>query len=88
VTRTPWRDHFEDENLAGQFLGAIKNRLTNPRYAELQKAFAPEGGFQGESWTQRLFMWAAGTVGEKDPTFRRSVSVGSFTARARLGHSR
>lgn len=58
------------QNLARQFLGAVKNRLTNPRYAELQKAFAPEGGFEGESWTQAQIFVGGRDSGEKDPTIQ------------------
>jgi hypothetical protein len=70
-------------NLANQFLGAIKNRLTNPRYAELQKAFAPEGGFQGESWTQRAIYVGGRDSGEKDPTVQ-TLGVGGQVYGARL----
>lgn len=70
-------------NLANQFLGAIKNRLTNPRYAELQKAFAPEGGFQGESWTQRAIYVGGRDSGEKDPTIQ-TLGVGGQVYGARL----
>ena len=58
--------------LASQFLGAIKMRLTHPRYAKLIEHFAPEGGFKAtaESWTQdQIFLDIMDRDGiEKDPT--------------------
>jgi hypothetical protein len=70
-------------NLANQFLGAIKNRLESPRYIELQKAFAPEGGFQGESWTQRAIYVGGRDSGEKDPTVQ-ALGLGGQLYGARL----
>jgi hypothetical protein len=70
-------------NLARQFLGAIKNRLTNPRYSELQKAFAPEGGFEGESWTQSAIYVGGRNSGEKDPTVQ-ALGMGAAVYGARL----
>lgn len=58
--------------LATDFVGAIKMRLTHPRYAKLIEDFAPEGGFKAtaESWTQdTIFLDIADRDGiEKDPT--------------------
>jgi hypothetical protein len=70
-------------NLARQFLGAVKNRLTSPRYSELQKAFAPEGGFQGESWTQNAIFVGGRDSGEKDPTIQ-ALGIGGQLYGARL----
>jgi hypothetical protein len=70
-------------NLARQFLGAIKNRLTSPKYAQLQSAFAPEGGFQGESWTQSAIYVGGRDSGEKDPTVQ-ALGIGSQLYGARL----
>jgi hypothetical protein len=70
-------------NLARQFLGAVKNRLTNPRYSELQKAFAPEGGFEGESWTQSAIFVGGRDSGEKDPTLQ-ALGMGAAVYGARL----
>lgn len=40
--------------LAKQFLFGIKERLTSPDFMELQKAYAPDGGWEAtsESWTE------------------------------------
>ena len=70
-------------NLARQFLGAIKNRLTNPRYSSLQQAFAPEGGFEGESWTQSAIYVGGRNSGEKDPTVQ-ALGMGAAVYGARL----
>jgi hypothetical protein len=72
-------------NLARQFLGAVKNRLTNPRYAELQKAFSPDGGFQGDSWTQAQIFVGGRDSGEKDPTLQ-ALGMGSAVYGARLDY--
>lgn len=70
-------------NLARQFLGAIKNRLENPRYRDLQLAFSPEGGFQGESWTQSAIYVGGRDSGEKDPTVQ-ALGMGAAVYGARL----
>lgn len=62
----------ETSRLAEDFLFAIKQRLTHPDYLELQKAYAPEGGWKqtAESWKQnRIVVGAGGRSGEeKDPS--------------------
>lgn len=69
--------------LAQQFLGAVKNRLTSPRYSALQAAFAPEGGFAGESWTQQAIFVGGRNSGEKDPTLQ-ALGMGAQVYGARL----
>ena len=58
--------------MAKKFLFAIKNRLTHPAYVELQRAFAPEGGWRAtaDAWTADMIYVGAEdrTSGEKDPT--------------------
>jgi hypothetical protein len=62
----------KNEKMAKQFLFAIKNRLTHPRFTALQAAFAPQGG-----WKETAEKWSATELylggddrdsGEKDPT--------------------
>jgi hypothetical protein len=58
--------------MAQKFLLSIKNRLTHPRYQDLQLAFGPPGGFEknSDSWKQDLIYLSseARDSGEKDPT--------------------
>jgi hypothetical protein len=58
--------------MAQKFLLSIKNRLTHPRYQELQLAFGPPGGFEknSDSWKQDLIYLSSESrdSGEKDPT--------------------
>jgi len=62
--------------LAADFLYAIKQRLTSPDFLELQKAYAPDGGWEqtAESWTENRIVFGtdtrtsgAGASHEKDP---------------------
>lgn len=58
---------------AKKFLYAIKSRLTSSRYAALQAAYAPEGGFKpdradGASWGMEKIYVRGVDSGEKDPT--------------------
>jgi hypothetical protein len=58
------------QDLAKQFLYQVKQRFEHPDYHELQAAYAPEGGFKGESWREDRF-YVAGRRGEgKDPTLQ------------------
>lgn len=62
-------------DLASQMLYGIKTRLTSPDFIELQKAYAPDGGWEttSESWTESRIVFGtdvrAGGEGahEKDP---------------------
>ncbi|WP_157521678.1 hypothetical protein [Herbidospora cretacea] len=58
--------------LASQMLWAIKQRLTHPRYAQLQQDFGPPEGFDSDDaqWqsTKILFPSAIRNPEEKDPT--------------------
>jgi hypothetical protein len=57
---------------ASKYLYAIKQRLTHPRYADLQVAFGPADGFRGtaDQWSQsKIYLGGdARDSGEKDPT--------------------
>jgi hypothetical protein len=62
--------------LASDFLYGIKQRLTSPDFIELQKAYAPEGGWEAtaESWTDSRIIFGTETrssgektTHEKDP---------------------
>lgn len=60
------------QEMAKQFVYAIKQRLTHPRYKKLQEVFAPADGFQGGSsvW-QASMVYLDGSARdstEKDPT--------------------
>jgi len=58
--------------MAQKFLLSIKNRLTHPRYQDLQLTFGPPGGYEknSDSWKQDLIYLSseARDSGEKDPT--------------------
>lgn len=60
------------QEMAKQFVYAIKQRLTHPRYAKLQMDFAPGDGFRGKSSTWQSAMVYLGDdsrdSSEKDPT--------------------
>lgn len=47
------------QELAADFLYGIKQRLTSPDFIELQKAYAPDGGWEStaESWTERRIVF-------------------------------
>jgi hypothetical protein len=61
--------------LAADFLYAIKQRLTSPDFIDLQKAYAPDGGWEqtAESWTENRIIFGNdvrsedGGGHEKDP---------------------
>lgn len=62
----------KNQNNAKKFLYAIKQRLTHPRYADMQIAFGPADGFKAtaDQWsaTQIYLGGDARDSGEKDPT--------------------
>lgn len=77
------------KEMAKRFLYQIKNRLTHPRYRELQLAFGPQ-----EGWVATADQWTADQVylggeardsGEKDPTIL-ALGIGGqvYGARADL----
>lgn len=77
------------QGMAKKFLGGIKMRLTHPRYRDLIKDFAPEGGYE-----QTAEQWAADSITlavadrdgiEKDPTVQ-ALGIGGqvYGARADL----
>jgi hypothetical protein len=57
---------------AQKFLYQIQQRLTSTRFAKLQAAFAPDGGFKPEkgegSFSQKVMYVAGRTADHKDPT--------------------
>src|SRR5690606_17166763 len=56
---------------AKMFFCAIKLRLTDPRWAKLQAAYAPEGGFKkkGAEWSStKIYIGSDVTSEEKDPS--------------------
>jgi hypothetical protein len=77
------------QRLAIQFLLQIRNRLTHPAYTDLQRDFAPPGGFDADSasWKQDLIYVNANVQsGEaKDPTVQ-AIGIGGqlYGARADL----
>lgn len=79
----------KSQRLAIQFLLTIKNYLTHPNFRDLQRAFAPEGGFDKDSasWKQDLIYLNSGMrdVQEKDPTIQ-AIGIGGqvYGARADL----
>ena len=72
--------------LAEDFLYAVKQRLTSPEFLELQKAYAPDGGWEAtsESWTNSRIVFGTdvraqgsmGSTAEKDPNFQ-AIGMGS-----------
>jgi hypothetical protein len=75
------------EKMAKKFLYAIKQRLSNPAYANLQAKFGPSGGFHAtaESWTATEIYLGGKDDGEKDPTVQ-AIGMGGqiYGARADL----
>lgn len=77
------------QEMAKQFVYAIKQRLTHPRYSELQADFAPPDGFKGQSavWqAAQVYLGAASRDStEKDPTLA-ALGIGGqiYGARADL----
>lgn len=73
---------------AKKFLYAIKMRLTSSRFAKLQAAYAPSGGFKagrGDAWTANMIYVAGRDSAEKDPTVE-ALGIGGqiYGARADL----
>lgn len=70
--------------MAKEFLYAVKQRLTNPSWAELQRAYAPAEGYKStaEKWTQDA-IYLDRESGEKDPTLQ-ALGIGGqiYGARA------
>lgn len=68
------------QGLAKKFLYGIKSRLTHPRFAELQTAFSPEGGFKAnaDQWTANMvYLSSESRDGlQKDPTVE-ALGMGS-----------
>jgi hypothetical protein len=61
------------EPKARKFLHAVKQRLTDRRWAKLQQAYAPPGGFkqQGNVWTaSMIYVGQPVASEEKDPTLQ------------------
>ena len=76
-------------DMAAKLLYAIKNRLTHPRYAQMQAKYGPPDGYKASSemWTQqRIYLGSDDRdSGEKDPTVE-ALGIGSqiYGARASL----
>jgi|GEM_PF-1620912 len=72
--------------MAKEFLYAIKQRLTSPQWAELQRRYAPVEGFKAtaEKWTADT-IYLERESGEKDPTVQ-ALGIGGqiYGARADL----
>ena len=74
------------QQMAKEFLYAVKQRLTSPQWAELQRRYAPVEGFKStaEKWTQDA-IYLERDSGEKDPTLQ-ALGIGGqiYGARADL----
>ena len=74
------------QQMAKEFLYAVKQRLTAPQWAELQRRYAPVEGFKAtaEKWTQDA-IYIERDSGEKDPTLQ-ALGIGGqiYGARADL----
>lgn len=72
--------------MAKEFLYAVKQRLTSPSYAELQRRYAPADGFKStaDKWTADS-IYLERDSGEKDPTLQ-ALGIGGqiYGARADL----
>lgn len=70
----------QTSTLAEDFLYGIKTRLTHPDYIELQKAYAPDGGWQAtaHAWTNSRITFGDDQRegGEKDPN-AQAIGMGS-----------
>lgn len=68
------------QTFAETFCYAVQQRLTHPRYRELQRDFGPVGGWQAtaDKWTKnRLYLGGeARDSGEKDPTLQ-CIGIGN-----------
>lgn len=65
--------------MAKKMLYAVKQRLSHPRYAELQLAFGPPDGWKStaDQWTStRLYLTGERDTGSKDPTIE-AIGIGS-----------
>ena len=72
------------QQMAKEFLYAVKQRLTSPQWSELQRRYAPVEGFKAtaEKWTQDS-IYLERDSGEKDPTVQ-ALGIGGqiYGARA------
>lgn len=76
-------------DFAAKILWAIKNRLTHPRYADLQLAFGPVEGFKesADQWTQtRIYLFGAERDSQDKDATIEAVGIGGqvYGNRARL----
>lgn len=63
---------------AKEFLYAVKQRLTHPRYRLLQEALGPAGGWKADAtvWaSDRIYLGSERDSGEKDPTIQ-AIGIG------------
>ena len=68
------------QDQAKKFLYAIKQRLTHPRYAEMQAAFGPTDGFKAsaEEWSAtRVYLGGDRDSDSKDPTIE-AIGMGGM----------
>lgn len=74
--------------MAEEFLYAIKQRLTSPRFQRLQADFAPGGSWKDDAavWrNDRIYLGAERDSGEKDPTIQAlGIGMQIYGARADL----
>ena len=74
------------QQMAKEFLYAVKQRLTSPQWSELQRRYAPVEGYKAtaEKWTQDA-IYLERDSGEKDPTLQ-ALGIGGqiYGARADL----
>ena len=71
------------QTMASEFLYAVKQRLTNPTWAELQRRFAPVEGWKAtaDKWTSTEIYLARNSA-EKDPTIQ-ALGIGGHIYGAR-----
>lgn len=66
------------QDMAKEFLFAIKTRLSHPRYQKMAMSFGPPGGWRADAqiWSQdQIYLGQDRDSGEKDPTIQ-AVGIG------------
>lgn len=58
------------QELSKKIMYQIVQYLSLPKYAKMQAAFMPEGGWKGDSWTKTAIYLAGVDSGHKDPTLQ------------------
>lgn len=60
----------QTQDFARKIVHQVKQILTMPQYAQLQRAFMPEGGWKGEGWTKTHIYLSGVDTAQNDPTLQ------------------